>query len=43
MTPEVWIYPFGFAPGNDQAKSDGCYDLLIAFSNDRVSKIYFIN
>jgi hypothetical protein len=43
VTNDIWIYPTGFAPRDDQAKSDRCRELLIVFVNDRVSKIYFIN
>ena len=43
VTKDIWIYPYGFGPANDQAKSDGCRELLIVFVNNRVSQIYFIN
>lgn len=43
VTNDIWVYPTGFAPREDQARSDGCRELVIVFVNDRVSKIYFIN
>ena len=43
LTPNIWLYHTGFAPNSDRARSDRCDKLLIVFSDDRVSKIYFIN
>ena len=43
MTPEIWVYSADFAPKNNQAKADGCTELVVVFVDGRVSNIYFAN